>query len=122
MGFKCIQKKYLTFYFYVKVGDKCGNLHLIETTHGKLIEVNIVEKLHAQKILGVDASRGGIVTCSSDRTVKILTPDLSMKTIAQIGDESFGEVTAVSYSKGILAMGYGDEVIQIYDRSKLGCE
>ena len=97
-------------------------MHLIETTHGKLIEVNRVEKLHAQKILGVDASRGGIVTCSSDRTVKILTPDLSMKTIAQIGDESFGEVTAVSYSKGILAMGYGDEVIQIYDRSKFGCE
>ena len=116
MGFKCIKKSYPTFYFYVKVGDKCGNLHLIETSHGNLIEVR-VEKLHAQKILGIDANRGGIVTCSSDRTVRILKPDLSMKIIAQIGDESFGEVTAVSYSKGILAIGYGEEVIQIYDRS-----
>ena len=107
---------------YPKVGDKIGNLHLIEISHGALTEVKCFKNLHQSKILDIDVSKGGIVTCSSDKTVKILQPDLSMNTIVHLAEETYGEVTAVSHLKGILAMGHSEEVIRFYDRSDYGCK
>ena len=97
-------------------------MRLIEISHGSLTEVKCLEKLHQSKLLDIDASKGGIVTCSSDKTVKILQPDLSMNTIVHLADENYGEVTAVSHFRGILAMGHGEEVIRFYDRSDYGSE
>ena len=103
---------------YLKVGDKSGNLHLIEISNGILNEVKCVEKLHNGKIHNIDASKGGIVTCSSDKTVKILHPDISMDTIKTIDEEKYGEVTAVSHWRGVLAMAHSEEVIRFYDQSE----
>ena len=67
--------------------------------------------------MDIDASKGGIVTCSSDKTVKIIQPDLSMNTILHINEEDHGEVTAVSHWRGVLAMSHSEEVIRFYDQS-----
>ena len=67
----------------------------------------------------MDASKGGIVTCSSDKTVKIIQPDLSMNTILNLNEENYGEVTAVSHWRGVLAMAHSEEVIRFYDQSDL---
>ena len=40
-----------------------------------------MERLHESKILSIDASIGGVVTCASEKKVKITQPDLSMETI-----------------------------------------
>ena len=95
---------------------------MIDTTNGKLKQVKCLESLHESKILGIDASIGGIVTCSSDKTVKIIQPDLSMDTIANINKEQYGDVSAVSHWRGVLALGHSDEVIRFYDRSDVHLE
>lgn len=105
------------FLFSVKVGDKSGNLHLIEIENGCLNEVKCLKNLHGNKILDIDASKGGVVTCSSDKTVKIIQPDLSMNTILHIHEENYGEVTAVSHWRGVLAIAHSEEVIRFYDQS-----
>ena len=96
------------------VGDKAGGLHLIDATGGKLKEVKVSRVLHKDKIVGVNATRGGIVTASTDKTVKVLTPDLEMKAFNTFYDNESGEITSISYSHGILAMGDSREVISVY--------
>ena len=81
-----------------------------------------MENLHDSKILDIDASSGGIVTCSSDKTVKIIQPDLSMNTIGHISKEKYGEVSAISHWRGVLALGHSDEVIRFYDQSDIHLE
>ena len=97
-------------------------MHLIDTTNGKLQLVRCLENLHESKILGIDASLGGIITCSSDKTVKIIQPDFSMDTIAHISKEQYGDVSAVSHWRGVLALGHSDEVIRFYDQSDIYLE
>ena len=79
----------------------------------------MVKDLHSEKICGIAASQGGVVTCSTDKTVKLLTPDLDMNVINTIeGNEDLGEVTAVAHSKGILALGHSGEAIQVVMRTE----
>ena len=96
------------------VGDKAGHLHLIDCTNGKLKRVKVERNLHSGKIVGVEASHAGIVTCSTDKTVKLLYPDLGMQAFKTFDGADFGEVTSISHSDGIIAMGHSQEVIQVY--------
>ena len=75
-----------------------------------------IESLHSGKIVGVDASHAGVVTCSSDKTVKLVHPDLDMTTHHTFDVKDHGEVPSVSHSAltGILAMGHSQETIQVY--------
>jgi len=103
------------------VGDKAGGLHLIDCTGGKLTKVGTVEGLHSGKVVGIDASHAGVVTCSTDKTVKLLRPDRDMTAHHTFDVGDHGEVTSVSYSSlsGTLAMGHSQEVIQIYSAKEI---
>jgi len=103
------------------VGDKKGGLRLIDATGGNLKTVRTIESLHSGKIVGVDASHAGVVTCSSDKTVKLLHPDLDMTTHHTFDVKDHGEVTSVSHSAltGILAMGHSQETIQVYSSKEI---
>lgn len=94
------------------VGDKTGNLHLMNSS--TLESVKQVKGLHSGKITGLDVSQGGIVTCSSDRTVKLIQPDLGAATISVIDQKDFGEVTAVSCSERTLMTGHSLEMVQVW--------
>jgi len=103
------------------VGDKAGGLHLFDCTDGKLRKIRSEKNLHSGKVVGIDASHAGIVTCSTDKTVKLLTPDLGMKAFKTFdeGGKEFGEVTAISHQDGVLAMGHSQEVIQVYSSREI---
>ena len=98
------------------IGDKNGNLHLIDAN--KMEEIKVVHRLHENKITSVDAGMGGIVTSSTDKTLKILQPDMSLKVITTIQDKELGDVVSVSFSEDCLAAGSGSEYIQVW-RPKL---
>ena len=94
------------------VGDKNGGLRLIDAN--KMEEIKAVPNLHSTKITGIDVGLDGIVTSSSDKTVKILQPDLSLNVIATLTDNELGEVVAVSFANDCLAVGSGLEYVQVW--------
>ena len=98
------------------VGDKSGGVHLVDATGGRLKTVRSVPDLHAGKVVGIEASHAGVVTCSTDKTVKLIHPDLDMTTHHTFDVRDHGEATSVSHSSisGLLAMGHSQEVIQVY--------
>ena len=50
-----------------------GNLHLVDLTmKTPLKRIKTISGLHSGKVNGIDASLGGIVTCSSDSKVNRL--------------------------------------------------
>lgn len=96
------------------VGDKSGGLHLIDAN--KMEHIKRLDNLHSNKITGLDVSLAGIVTSSSDKTVKILQPDMSLKVIATIAsnNESGGDIVSVSFDDDCLAAGTSSEMIQVW--------
>ncbi|ESP00523.1 hypothetical protein LOTGIDRAFT_83319, partial [Lottia gigantea] len=58
-------------------GDKTGNLHLINTTHGDFNMVATYDVGHTGKLTGVQRTPGSIFTSSSDNTIKVLQPTLN---------------------------------------------
>ena len=86
-----------------------------------MTKVKTVEGLHSDKVVGIDASHAGVVTCSTDKTVRLLHPDLEMTAHRTFDVRDHGEVTSVSYSAltGTLAMGHSQEVIQVYSAKEI---
>ena len=94
------------------VGDKAGGLHLIDAD--KMQQIKVVQDLHNGKITGIDASLGGIVTASSDKTVKILQPDLSLKVMTTLPTNEIGDIVSVSMDDDCLAGGSSSEMVQVW--------
>ena len=96
------------------VGDKTGGLHLVDAN--KMQQIKVVPNLHSNKITGIDVSMGGIVTASSDKTVKILQPDMSLKVLTTIqADELLGgDIVSVSMDDDCLAAGSSSEMVQVW--------
>jgi WD40 repeat protein len=94
------------------VGDKSGGLHLIDAN--KMEEIKVLKNLHSNKITDIDVSMSGIVTTSSDKTVKILQPDMSLNPIATLQVEDIGDVVSVSMDNDCLAAGSSSELIQVW--------
>lgn len=96
------------------VGDKSGGLHLIDAN--KMEHIKKMDNLHSNKITGLDVSLAGIVTSSSDKTVKILQPDLSLNVIATIPSKNDigGDIVSVSFDDDCLAAGSSSEMITVW--------
>lgn len=94
------------------VGDKSGNLYLIDARN--LSKIKHLKSLHSNKITGIDVSIGGIVTTSSDKTVKVLQPDLSLNVITSIPAQDIGDVVSVSMDDDCLAAGSSSEMVQVW--------
>ena len=94
------------------VGDKLGGLHLVNAD--KMEEIKVLKDLHSHKITGIDVSMGGIVTTSSDKTIKVLQPDLSLKVITTLSASDIGDAVSVSMDEDCLAAGSSSEVIQVW--------
>ena len=94
------------------VGDKTGGLRIVDAY--TMAEVKSVKGLHKEKVTGIDVSKGGIVTCSTDKTVKLLQPDLGLAVVASIEDKDFGDVTAVSHVGDSLAIGRSLEMFEVW--------
>ncbi len=98
------------------VGDKAGNLHLIDAN--KMTEIKCLQNLHSGKITGIDASMAGIVTTSTDKSLKLLQPDLSLKVVASIPTNETGDLVSVSMDDDYLAAGSSSEWVQIWRGKK----
>lgn len=104
------------------VGDKLGNLHLVDASAsgcgGAFRLVDTSRGLHSGHVVQVVASPGGVVTCSMDKTVKMVRPDRGMETIGTVVNDDrssdYGEVTSVAFAHGVLSTGHSQEVIQVY--------
>ena len=77
-------------------------------------EIKVLKNLHSNKITDIDVSMSGIVTTSSDKTVKILQPDMSLNPIATLQVEDIGDVVSVSMDNDCLAAGSSSELIQVW--------
>lgn len=82
-------------------GDVNNSVHVIDPAHGEFNLVHTIASGHSKKVTGVQHSFGSIITCSTDKTIRILEPNLNPAPIAVLA--STNEVAGISCYKNILA-------------------
>lgn len=96
-------------------GDKEGKLHLIDTRDGLFDETNIqtVDVGHTGRLTGVVHTDGGIFTCSTDNSVKLVDPVLEPSVIANLTTHA-APVARISYNNGVLASAGSDVAVGVW--------
>lgn len=97
------------------VGDKGGSVHLLDASSGDLRLVKTYNVGHAQKVTGIIHTPGILITCSTDKTVKVLEPNLNPGLIVNL-TEMTSEVAEISYRNGVLACASSGMCVGIYKR------
>lgn len=95
------------------MGDKEGQIHLYDTTHGSFEIVQSYDVGHTGKVTGIQYNTGALFTCSTDRTIKILEPTRNPGVISTL-DTHKGEVARLSYQNGTLASAGSDCSVQVW--------
>ncbi|GBM80788.1 F-box/WD repeat-containing protein 9 [Araneus ventricosus] len=94
------------------VGDVLGFFHVIDPTEQSFELVQTYETGHKLKVTGIQHSLGSIITCSTDKTIRILEPNADPQPIAVLNCSS--EVSKISAYKTILASANTDDSITIW--------
>ncbi|CAL1271227.1 unnamed protein product [Larinioides sclopetarius] len=94
------------------VGDVLGFFHVIDPTEQSFELVQTYETGHKLKVTGIQHSLGSIITCSTDKTIRILEPNTNPQPIAVLSCSS--EVSKISAYKTILASANTDDSITIW--------
>jgi len=94
--------------FYV--GDKCGNVHLLDSEKFEVVQSYQVG--HKRTVQGVFHSLGSVFTCSRDGLLKIFEPSNGLKEIRSISVEA--ELPAVHALNNTMALAGGDSIVRLW--------
>ncbi|XP_038049594.1 F-box/WD repeat-containing protein 9-like [Patiria miniata] len=94
------------------VGRKDGKVNVIDPTQGKFDIVQTYDVGHESKVTGILHSLGSVVTCSTDRTIKIHEPNHDPSPIRTI--EHTTSLSAIHTNNGVLAAGGSDQSVNIW--------
>ncbi|XP_071742951.1 F-box/WD repeat-containing protein 9-like [Lepeophtheirus salmonis] len=78
-------------------GDKAGGIHVVHVKTLKVIQS--YPSTHSNQVTGVHCGLGSVVSCSTDGTVKVFQPDLSMENINVIEDTKEQQMTGICYDE-----------------------
>lgn len=84
------------------LGDKTGQVHLVDATQGSFNVVKTYDVGHTGKLTGIRHTQGGVFTCCTDKTVKVLEPTSRLETICTIVSDNCA-VARIDYKNGVLA-------------------
>ncbi|XP_068083329.1 F-box/WD repeat-containing protein 9 [Anabrus simplex] len=95
------------------VGDGDGQLHLLNPAGGLFNLVMSYNTGHTGKLTAIQHNLGCVITSSTDRTLRVLTPTRQPELIGVIPSEA-GEVTRFDYKNNILAAGGTDCAVELW--------
>ncbi|GFV50224.1 hypothetical protein TNCV_621371 [Trichonephila clavipes] len=99
-------------YQQLLVGDVLGYFHVIDPTE-QSFELALTYKTgHKQKVTGIENSLGSIITSSTDKSIRVLQPNIDPEPIAVLNCAS--EVSKISTYKHMLASANTDDSISIW--------
>jgi len=98
------------------VGDKGGNLHLVDTTDDAFEVIDTVSSGHSGRVTSMHAGLGSLVTASSDGDIRVLAPTRKPTLINLLKNPDCGEVAQVSYNEKnqILAAGFSNNTVKTW--------
>ncbi|XP_033116299.1 F-box/WD repeat-containing protein 9-like isoform X1 [Anneissia japonica] len=88
-------------------GLRNGNINVLDPTYGKFDIVQNFSVGHTGKITGIANNVGCIITASTDRTLKVMTPCNPVSVLTTL-DDQLQELTDLHYLNGVLACGCSD--------------
>ncbi|XP_064624803.1 F-box/WD repeat-containing protein 9-like isoform X2 [Lineus longissimus] len=95
------------------IGDKIGRLHLVDASDVKFDLIKTYDPGHVGKLTGVLYNYGSIMSCSTDRTVRIMEPCLNPGNIHTIKSHD-AEVAKISWQNSVLATAGSDMLVGIW--------
>jgi len=102
------------------VGDKGGNLHLLDPSHDRFDIVHEYSGLHKGKINSVVHGLGSVITGASDGDIKVWQPSRALEPMARLGNPECGEVGRLDYcvDRQILAAAFSNNTVKIWRREQ----
>lgn len=94
------------------VGDKQGLIHLIDPIEEKFNLIETYEIGHVGKITGISHSLGSVITCSTDKTIRILEPNANPEVIAKLS--LAGEIAGIANFENMLVSANSDCSIGVW--------
>ncbi|XP_013409550.1 F-box/WD repeat-containing protein 9 [Lingula anatina] len=95
------------------VGSKAGVVHLFDAREGRFELEETYDIGHSGKVTGVHHSLGSIMTCSTDRSIKILQPTRDPDTITTLDVHDL-DVAGIDFQNNVLASASCDVSIGIW--------
>lgn len=98
------------------VGDKGGNLHLLDLTGDSFEVVDTINKIHSGRVTSLHSGLGSLITASSDGDIKVFHPSRRPELITTLKNPDCGEAAQISYNekKEILAAGFSNNTVKIW--------
>ncbi|KAG8187509.1 hypothetical protein JTE90_022902 [Oedothorax gibbosus] len=94
------------------VGDVLGSFHVIDPTHQAFELSQSYETGHKFKVTGIQHSLGSVITSSTDKTIRILEPNVNPKPIAVLNCSA--EISKISAYKTTLVSANTDDSITVW--------
>ncbi|GIY03408.1 hypothetical protein CEXT_794941 [Caerostris extrusa] len=94
------------------IGDVLGFFHVIDPTNESFTKEKTYETGHKLKVTGIQHSLGSVITCSTDKTIRILEPNHNPEPISVLNCSS--EISKISAYKTVLASANTDDSITIW--------
>ncbi|GFT33673.1 hypothetical protein NPIL_552821 [Nephila pilipes] len=94
------------------VGDILGFFHVIDPTEQSFDLALTYKTGHTQKVTGIQHSLGSIITCSTDKSIRVLQPNADPEPITVLKCTS--EISKISIYKSMLASANTDDSISIW--------
>lgn len=99
------------------VGDRSGNLHLIDTTADAFNIVQSYTTGSSGRVTSIHSGYGSLMTGSSDGTIAIFHPDRRLDRIALLKNPECGEIAQISYRHHTLAAACSSNTIKIWSQA-----
>jgi len=98
------------------VGDKGGRVHLIDTTNDSFEVVESLSLGHSGRLTSIQASRGSLVTASSDGDIRVHRPHRAPGLVRLLRSPGCGEAAMVHYREEsqVLAAGFSNNTVRIW--------
>lgn len=98
------------------VGDKGGNLHLIDTREDTFQVVDSLSSGHSGRVTSIQHSVGSLMTASSDGNIRVFHPTRQLHLLNTIKNPDCGEVAQISYNEKnqVLAAGFSNNTVKIW--------
>ncbi|XP_054711253.1 F-box/WD repeat-containing protein 9-like [Uloborus diversus] len=95
----------------ILVGDVEGSIHVIDP-HEDYELLQSYKSGHQLKVTGIQHNLGSIITCSTDKTIRVLEPNAEPEPIAVLQGDA--EVAKISFCNSILVSANADDSITVW--------
>ncbi|XP_014665834.1 PREDICTED: F-box/WD repeat-containing protein 9-like [Priapulus caudatus] len=94
------------------VGDRSGQIHLIDSTDFTFVDTYDVG--HTNKVTGIKFSLGALVTCSTDKSIRVLTPTECPTVMHILHSDHDSDISAIDLQNDVLVSASGETTVTVW--------